>query len=43
MYGQHTHLNEAMHRTRSVRNRLNLRLQTGTAFWDYSGMLVFFA
>ncbi len=43
MYGQNTHLNEAMHQTRSVRTSLNARRQKWTAFWDYSGMLVFLA
>ncbi len=32
MYGQNTHLNEAMHRTRYVRNSLNSRLQNGPRF-----------
>jgi hypothetical protein len=41
MYGQNTHLNEAMQRTRSVRHRLNSRLQKWTALWEYSGMPVF--
>jgi hypothetical protein len=43
MYGQNTHLNEAMHRTRYVRKSLNSRLQKWTVFWEYSGMLVFLA
>jgi len=43
MYGQNTHLNEAMHLTSYVRNSLNARLQKWTAFWEYSGMLVFLA
>jgi len=43
MYGQNTHLNEAMHLTSSVRNSLNSRLQKWTAFWEYSGILVFLA
>lgn len=43
MYGQTTHLNEAMYRTRSVRKSLNSRLPKWTAFWEYSGILVFLA
>jgi hypothetical protein len=43
MYGQDTHLNEAMHLTSYVRNSLNSRLQKWTAFWEYSGILVFLA
>lgn len=43
MYGQNTHLNEAMHLTSYVRTSLNSRLQKWTAFWEYSGILVFLA
>lgn len=43
MYGQNTHLNEAMHQTRYVRYSLNSRLQKWTAFWQYSGIFVFLA
>lgn len=32
MYGQNTHLNEAMHRTRYVRTLLNLRTKNGSRF-----------